>query len=181
MSLPQDAESAGWFENQILPHDAELRNFLHKIAPPGLVDDLVQETYIRVLKARTVSVVRSPRGLLFAIARNAARDTYRKSAISRTIQVAEIEEIGVLDDARDSAELTCVHQELSILEAAILSLPPRCREVLMLRKLEGLSHGEIASRLGITVHTVEAQLTNGLRRCQKFFEKRAGMKDRTRR
>jgi RNA polymerase sigma-70 factor (ECF subfamily) len=54
-------------------------------------------------------------------------------------------------------------QELALLEAAIASLPDGCRAVLLLRKVELLSHREIAGRLGIAVSTVEKQHARALR------------------
>jgi RNA polymerase sigma-70 factor (ECF subfamily) len=54
-------------------------------------------------------------------------------------------------------------QELALLERAIAELPEGCRAVLLLRKVELLSHREIADRLGIAVSTVEKQHARALR------------------
>jgi RNA polymerase sigma-70 factor (ECF subfamily) len=54
-------------------------------------------------------------------------------------------------------------QELDILQHAIEQLPQGCRAVLLLRKIELLSHREIADRLGIAVSTVEKQHARALR------------------
>jgi RNA polymerase sigma-70 factor (ECF subfamily) len=54
-------------------------------------------------------------------------------------------------------------QELRLLEDAIAGLPAGCRSVLLLRKIELLSHQEIADRLGIAVSTVEKQHARALR------------------
>jgi RNA polymerase sigma-70 factor (ECF subfamily) len=54
-------------------------------------------------------------------------------------------------------------QELAQLEAAIAQLPPGCRAVLLLRKIELLSHQEIADRLGLAISTVEKQHARALR------------------
>ena len=54
-------------------------------------------------------------------------------------------------------------QELQQLEQAIAQLPEGCRAVLLLRKIELLSHQEIADRLGIAVSTVEKQHARALR------------------
>lgn len=179
MSLPQDTETAHWFASEVQPHEPELRRYLHGLAARDNVDDLVQETYFRLLRARLKRTVLLPRGLLFAIARNAARDIFRRDAVAKTTGVAEMAELDVVDDmAPDPQKVVTLRQETEILQAAIQSLPERCRTVLLLRKIQNLSHKEIAERMGISVHTVEAQLTKALHRCEEYFEKHGAMPDK---
>ncbi len=151
------------------PHEAALRAYLHGLVRPADIDDLVQDTYARLLQARARGPIESPRGLLFATARNAARDLYRRRAVANTIPIAEMDESRVFDEAPGVPETVSRRQESDLLAAAIADLPPRCREILVLRKFENLSHREIAQRLGIAEHTVEAQLTKALHRCEEFF------------
>ena len=63
-----------------------------------------------------------------------------------------------------------------MLATAGRGLPDRCRQVLTLRRLYGLSHREIAADLGITEHTVKAQLAKGMRRCSEYFASRGLLK-----
>ena len=62
-------------------------------------------------------------------------------------------------------------QEWGHLETAIASLPPGCRKVLLLRKIELLSHKDIALRLGIAVSTVEKQHARALRLLRDQLQK----------
>ncbi len=163
------SDSLKWFAAELAPHEPALRAYLHGLAAPSDIDDLVQETYARLLRARERGPVAHPRGLLFATARNAARDLFRRRATANTIPIAEMDATRVFDVAPNAAETASRRQETDLLAAAIAELPPRCREILVLRKLENLSHREIAGRLGISVHTVEAQLTKALHRCEEFF------------
>ena len=158
-----------WFAIELAPHEPALRAYLHGIARPSDIDDLVQETYARLLRAREHSPIKSPRGLLFATARNAARDLFRRRAVANTIPITEREASCVFDEAPGVAETVSRRQETDLLAAAIAELPPRCREILVLRKFENLSHREIAEKLGLAEHTVEAQLTKALHRCEEFF------------
>jgi RNA polymerase sigma factor (sigma-70 family) len=167
---PQNSEHASWFASEVQPHEPALRAYLcahfASLIDP---DDVVQETYMRLLRARERGPIVSPRGLLFATARNAARDLLRRRTAAQTFPIAETDGLRVFDDAPDAAENAIRQQEADLLSAAIAELPPRCREILVLRKFENLSHREIAQRLGIAEHTVEAQLTKALHRCEAFF------------
>ena len=75
-----------------------------------------------------------------------------------------------MDSGQNTVESVCHEQELILLQAALASLPPRCREVLTLRKLHGLSREEIATRMGISPHTVNAQIALGMLRCRRYFQ-----------
>ncbi len=167
---PLSSELATWFTQEVQPHEAALRAYLRsQFSSLSDPDDVVQETYVRLLCARERGPIASPRGLLFATARNAARDLLRRRAVAQTFPITETDESRVFDDAPGVAETVSRRQESDLLAAAIASLPPRCREILVLRKFENLSHREIAQRLGIAEHTVEAQLTKALHRCEEFF------------
>jgi RNA polymerase sigma factor (sigma-70 family) len=176
VTLPlSDTENGQWFAEEVLPHEPALRRYLCSMVETRDIDDVVQETYARLLRARLKGEMRSPRGLLFAIARNTARDLFRRSAVAKTTAVAEIEELNVLDDEPGVPEVVSRRQETELLTAAIRALPTRCREILILRKFENLSHKEIATRLGIAEHTVEAQLTKALHRCEEYFERNGAL------
>jgi RNA polymerase sigma factor (sigma-70 family) len=167
-----DSDQTHWFTAELAPHEPALRAYLHGLVSSSSdIDDLVQETYARLLRARERGPIESPRGLLFATARNAARDLFRRRTTANTFPITEIVESRVFDDAPAVPEAVSRRQEAGLLAAAIDALPPRCREILVLRKFENLSHREIAQRLGIAEHTVEAQLTKALHRCEAFFVK----------
>ncbi len=158
-----------WFTTELAPHEPALRAYLHGLVNPSDIDDLVQETYTRLLRAHARGSVAHARGLLFATARNAARDLHRRRTTAQTSPITESVASRVFDDAPNAAETASRRQETDLLATAIAGLPPRCREILILRKFENLSHREIAEKLGISVHTVEAQLTKALHRCEEFF------------
>lgn len=174
---PQDSETARWFAEHVQPHEGMLRGYLSGIAAWADIDDLVQETYVRLLRTRELREVRSPRAFLFTTARNAAHDLFRRRATAKLSSITEIDCSRVSDEAPAPPEVVSLQQEVELLRQAIEALPARCRDVLQLRRFENLSHREIAQRLGISENTVEVHLANALRRCEKFLA-RNGMASR---
>jgi RNA polymerase sigma-70 factor (ECF subfamily) len=167
---PQDPDDARWFEEHLRPHEGMLRAWLRgKFPLEADLDDILQEAYLRVLAVRRAGTVESPKALLFATARNLALMNLRHRRVENADSLAEIDSTGILDEQADVAEAASRAQELEILTQAIQSLPTRCRQILTLRKIYGLSQKEVAAELGIAEHTVEAQGTIGLRKIGEFF------------
>lgn len=135
----------------------------------------MQDCYLRLWRAKTTGRVRSTRPLLFAIARNAVRDAFTRRARANLIPITEIAALPVLEHDADIVESLCRTQELALLADAINSLPERCREVILLRKIKGLPQKEIARLLGIAEHTVENLVVKGARRCADYLRERGAV------
>ena len=71
----------------------------------------------------------------------------------------------------DIPETIARNQEIELMTQAIQTLPDRCRQVLTLRNVYGLSHKEIAAQLGLSIRTVETQVAVGIKRCTRFMAK----------
>lgn len=169
---PIDTEQARWFAKEVLPHEPALRGYLHSRFPSlGDQDDIVQETYARLLRVYLKTGVRSVRAYLFTTARNAALDFFRRQRTNPSEPITDFGESCVLEHATNASDACDQHEELEILAEAVGELPPRCREVVLLRYLDGLAYKEIAARLGISPETVKVQLAKGMRRCAEFFQK----------
>ena len=173
----QNPEQSRWFAEEVLTHEAALRAYLRGSFPTLQdIDDLIQDAYARLLKARNAGTVSHPKAYLFATARNAALDLIRRKKIISMEALANIEQLSVLEDGPDAAEQACHDQELKILTEAIEALPERCRQIITMRRLQGRSHREIAQTLGISEHTVNAQLAIGMLRCRKHLLARGVLK-----
>jgi RNA polymerase sigma factor (sigma-70 family) len=157
----------------VQPHEKALRCWL-RAKYPGLndVDDLVQEAYLRLIRARASTPVRNPKSYVFSVARNAAIDQFRRPRIVAADPLASREMLSVAEDRPGALESMSRAQELEILREAIEALPARCHQVVNLLKIHGLSHREVGERLGISVNTVNAQLIIGLARCRKHLAAR---------
>jgi RNA polymerase sigma factor (sigma-70 family) len=176
-SEPPDMER--WYREQVLVHEAPLRSYLRQAFPIVTdPDNLVQETFVRVLQAHRTNRIENVRAYIFTTARHLALALMRRSKIISIESVAEMGELDITTDEPGVSERVGLKFELDTLQEAIQSLPERCRAVLTLRKIEGLSQREIAARLGISEHTVEAQVSNGMRRCAQFLRQRGLMPPR---
>lgn len=163
-------DQARWFAEEVQPHEADLRAFLRRRFPTVQdIDDLVQEAYARLMRARHAGAIAEPRAYLFTTARNIAFDLFRRQQPVFIEDLAESQRLCVVEEKADAAETASHGKEIELLIEAIQALPPRCREVLTLRKLHGLSYRDIATRLGISENTVNAQLAIGLVRCRQFL------------
>ena len=166
---PEQTASARWFADEVQVHATPLRAWLRGRYPVLTdPDNVVQEALTRVWRAGQQNVIRSPKALLFTTARHLALDELRRRKIAPIDSVPEISELSVLGDSAPTPDTVARHEELRLLTEAIQSLPPRCRQVLTLRKL-GLSQKEIAARLGISEHAAESQIGHGVRACAKFL------------
>lgn len=176
-NLPQQE----WFAAHVQPHEPTLRAWLHSRFPGSSeIEDIMQESFARVWQARLRGEVRAPKAFLFATARNLALDFVRRHNVLRAEPLTDLDEAGLLDETAGVPETVARNQELALLTEAIQSLPDRCRQIFTLRKIYGLPQAEIAARLGVSEHTVSAQLTIGLHKCTEFFTRlRRGPEGRT--
>jgi RNA polymerase sigma factor (sigma-70 family) len=166
----ESADSSRWFVTEVQPHRPALRAWLLARFPtlPD-VEDLVQESFARVLRARESGPIRSTRALLFATARNLAFDTVRRQRVVSFEPVTDETDSSVLIDRSDVIATVSKQQELELLRQAIQSLPERCRQIFTLRTAYGLTQKQIAVKLGVSESTVEKQTALGIRLCAEFF------------
>jgi RNA polymerase sigma factor (sigma-70 family) len=170
---PHSTDSGLWFVTELQPHRSALRAWLLARFPTlSDVDDLVQDSFARVVRARETGVIRSTRALLFATARNLALDAVRRQAVVAFEPITDETAPSVLMDSTDVAATVNSQQELELLRQAIQSLPGRCRQILTLRTAYGFSARQIAEKLAVSESTVEKQMAQGIRACAAFFAAR---------
>lgn len=168
---PLSADDNKWFEENLYLHEPILRSWLG-CRFPGLkneVEDLVQEAFVKVLKVCKERELECPKTFLFATARNLAVDQLRRKKVVEFIPLVEFDNSFVSENEGEVSRMLTQSQEREMLKEAIAALPNRCREVITLRKVEGLSHKEIAQRLGISSNTIQNQISVGVRKIRDHF------------
>ncbi len=170
--LADSGDSARWFAEEVQPHEQALRTYLHSRFPTVDVDDVVQDSYLRILKAHARGTVAVAKTYIFAIARNSALAVFRRRKFFSDVPVIDLPEWRILDQNPDPAMVMNLRQRYELAEAAIRQLPPRCREIIQLAAFEQLRPADIAARLGIAEATVYVQLARGFRRCADYLRER---------
>jgi RNA polymerase sigma factor (sigma-70 family) len=112
---------------------------------------------------------------LFRIARNLAVDGVRREKMCSIDVAINIEDLSTPEDGPDAAEYACTNHEIKLLREAIDMLPPRRREIVILRRLRAMPQKEIALRMGISERTVQVQASRGLKRCEKLLRQRGAL------
>lgn len=167
---PSNTEQARWFKDEVHPHDGQLKSWLRGQFPTVRdVDDVVQESYMRIWKARLAHPIDSAKAFLFSVARRVALDLVRSQRRSPVDTVSDWETAGVLSTERDPAANVSQQEKIDLLADAIAALPTRRREIVILRKLQRLPQREVALRLDLSERTVENQLYRGIRQCEEYL------------
>lgn len=163
-------ERCHWFAEEVHPHGAQLKSYLRKAFPSVRdVDDVVQESFLRIWKARAEQPIRSAKGLLFEVARRLAIDFTRRQSRSPIDALPDLGQLAVIEERPGVAEAVSTREEVALLARAFDALPARCREVMILRQLHGRSQKEIAAQLELSELTVQTHVVQGLRRMRAFF------------
>ncbi|MEX0300764.1 MAG: RNA polymerase sigma factor [Kordiimonas sp.] len=135
------------------------------------IDDVAQETFLKAFASEAKSEIRAPKSFLFKVAKHTALNEIAKKSNSTTDYIEDSANSNVLEDeAQVGAEqIFDSKQKLIVFSKAVASLPPNCRRVFLLRKMEGLKVKEIARKLDISVSGVEKHIATGLVKCSQYF------------
>jgi RNA polymerase sigma-70 factor (ECF subfamily) len=134
--------------------------FARRLGSPQDADDYVQDVFARALATPNAKNVDNPRGFLLRIASTVLVDRYRRDKVRERHNHVELNEAAEAGDGDSSSpeRVLAARQQLALVQAALLDLDPLPRQIFMLARLEGLSHREIGTRLGIEPEQVGRQI-----------------------
>jgi len=155
-------------------HNRSLLRFLFlKLNSEQEARDVAQEAYVRVLNLESPETVSHLRAFLFKTAANIAIDRARARARLSSAPAAALEffeeERADLDPARGIA----AREELDLISQALDELTPKCRQAFLMRRLEGLSSSEIASRMQIPERTVRYYIVEAIVYCRRRLDEKS--------
>ena len=156
---PRPRDFASLYRDTVAPLRRHLARILGNSAE---AQDIAHDAYLRVYPVVEKKSAEKPEALLYTTARRLAFNSLKRRRIS-PFAPGELETERTASSLPGVVQQVMARQELQQLEQAIAQLPEGCRTVLLLRKIELLSHQEIADRLGIAVSTVEKQHARALR------------------
>jgi len=152
-------DRVSWIERNLLPNESRIRAWLNRnhVSGPD-ADDIVQEMYARIGAIESFDEIRDP--LLYAIkvASSILLNQVRRSRIVSIITVGDPDTYDVPSATASPEDEVASREELKMVAKALASLPKRTRDILLLRRVEGLSQRETAAKLGIAEKTVEKHI-----------------------
>jgi RNA polymerase sigma-70 factor (ECF subfamily) len=153
-------ERARWIERHLLPVEPRVRKWLSRNRTIGLdADDIIQEMYARIGTVDNLDDIRDP--LLYAIkvAQSIILNHVRRSRIVGIDAVGDMDDYDIPSQDPSPEDEVASRDEVDLVIKALDGLPERTRNVLMLRRVEGLSQRDTAERLKIAEKTVEKHMT----------------------
>lgn len=148
----------------------ELLNFCARhLRDRNAAADLAQEAYARFLTlTRSGEVVDDARALLYRTARNLITDQHRRDQVRDHDSIESLPEEAqpAAPRAQQPEESYIAHAYARAIVAAIEGLPPRCQQAFILNRFEGLSHQEVADRMGISRNMVAQHIIRAVLACK---------------
>ena len=169
--VPKDSPPEGIIKVFLVWEPAIKRLLSRFVNRPEDVDELAQETFLRVYAVDDPGSIQSPKSYLFRVAKNLAlRELTRKSArLTDYLEEALNTEDQEPGQAFSLEDEIVAQQKVAQYCEAIATLPPQCRKVFLLRKVHALSYKDIAQRLNVSISAVEKQVAVGIAKFDHYM------------
>ncbi len=125
-------------------------------------EDLAQDVFLAIPKARPIEPLHNPRAFLFRIASNLVLNRAKQETRRRELRDANVAVLWTAVDEVTPERQLLGEEALAQVGAAIERLPDRTRQILAWRRIDGLTNREIAVRLGISDTAVEKHMRSAM-------------------
>ncbi len=154
-------------------HGSSLKRFIGRfMRAPSDIEDIAQEAFLRAYTVERSRPIEQPKSFLFRIAKHLALSQLTRKSRQITDYIEDSDDPSVIQLGHSAEEEISARQMLGLHCEAVAELAPQCRQVYLLRKVQGFSHKEIAEHLGIAVSTVEKHLMKGIEQCDRYVRER---------
>lgn len=165
------------FTDTFIALRGRLKRLVMGIVPPKEVEDIVQETYVRVCQIENKDAVREPQSFMFRTAKNLALDHVKRAESRLTAGTDAIDDIPAAE-FMSSSEVDATYtqvvsdEEFVLFCEAVRELPKQCRCAFILKKVYGYTLKEIMAEMGVGQPTVETHIVNGTKKCVQYLRDR---------
>ena len=160
-----------WFRDRVAPHESSFLSMARGlVGSTGAARDLLHDVYAKVLAGDHWRTIDNPKSYLQRAVYTSAQTFLAKNRVAPLPRDDGYERDVIRDEAPGPDLIVEDRDHLRRVMAALMKLPPQCRRVMIMRKVDGLSGREIAARLGITLKGVEIHLTRGMIGLNKHLE-----------
>ncbi|MBV2164580.1 MAG: sigma-70 family RNA polymerase sigma factor [Comamonas sp.] len=130
--------------------------------------DLAQDTFVRILGARDLPSIETPRAYLTTVAKGVLVNWCRRQALER----AYLEALAQLPEpeAPSPEQRAVVLETLHEIDAMLDALPPLVRRAFLLSQLDGMKYEDIARQLGVSLTSVKRYMAQAFRQCLALME-----------
>lgn len=132
---------------------------------PHNAADTAQDTFVRLLSAGSYIAPQEPRAFLATVARRLLIDRSRRYKLEQAYREELARHVEFMEQEPSPEAIHAAVQTLALIAQALQQMKPRVRQAFVLRHLEGLSHAQIAERLGVSTKAVQGYLVDALLRC----------------
>ncbi len=126
------------------------------------VEDVAQETFLRLTQVSNLSRIENPRAFLLTTAQNVLRDRYRRFSARSGQNHVGLDDVELVSDAVPADQLVEARERLRFFEDAVYTLPEDQRRAFLLFHFGERSQSEIAAEMSCSVSLVE-KLVRGAR------------------
>lgn len=148
--------------------DGLRRYLLRRLRSREEADDVAQEVYLRLLRVSDTNSVQHPQAYVYRVASNVLYEFTlhrNREIVAFDSEIADHAAQGWTDEHSADENYDRIGRERQ-LAAVIDKLPTMQRAVLVLAKQQGLSHAEIAAKLGISINTTRVHLYRAMNFCR---------------